>query len=97
MAKVEVVQNNLTPNAFVEANPTNFVSMVASFSPSRFHHLCLISTAIVFSMVTSMTAQAQSFDVHWPIDMLEGACDQPIEVVGDQPALAVTTNARRWN
>lgn len=89
MAKVEVVQNNLASNAFVDANPANFAVMISSFSHLQFHHLCLISAAIVLSTVTSGKAQAQSFDVNWPSDVLEGACDHLIEVVADQPALAV--------
>ena len=75
-------------NAFVEAYPTNFAAMVSSFRLSRFHHLCLISAAIVLSMVTSSKTQAQSFHVNWPSDVLEGSCAQPIEVVAELPELA---------
>lgn len=88
MAKVEVVQNNDKPNAFVEANPPNFASMVSSFRLSQFHHLWLTSSAMVLAMATSVKAQAQSFDVNWPSDVLEGSCAQPIDVVADQPELA---------
>ena len=72
----------------MEANPTNFAAMVSSFRLLRFHHLCLISVAIVLSMVTSFEAQAQSFDVHWPSDVLEGSCAQTIELVADLPELS---------
>ena len=73
----------------MEANPTNFAVMISSFCPLRFHHLFLISAAFALTMVTSTKAQAQSFDVNWPSDVLEGACDQVIEVVAGQPALDV--------
>lgn len=39
-------------------------------------------------MVTCEKARAQSFDVNWPSDVLEGSCGQTIEVVGDLPELA---------
>ena len=92
MVKVEVVRNNHKPITFVNANPANFTAMASPFDPPRFQQFCTISVALVLSMVTSGMAHAQSFDVQWPSDVLEGNCDQSIEVFADQPELAGDNN-----
>ena len=84
------VQNNTIQFVWIQANPTIFATMFSFHRDSFWDalHGCAFALAVILALSVAPEAQSQSFQVNWPGDVLEGSCDESIDVVSGNPEVS---------